>query len=136
MASFRIARVTEEHSEDVLDFLREHFFPNEPCAKAIDLCPLGYRMEAVENDIRNHLAKRMSMAAYLPGRDEMVGVMILAEKSKNDDNIDLAALGTYPQRFVELDRFFQDLCTNCGNINVLEKYGYDKCLDIFILCTR
>ena len=136
MASFKVAQVTEENSEEILKFLRNHFFPNEPCAKAINLCPLGYRMDAVEEDIKSHLAKRLSLAAFLPGSNEMVGVMILAEKSKLDDNSDMASIGTYPQKFIELDKFFQDLCTNYGNLNIFDKYGCDKSLDIFIVCTR
>jgi hypothetical protein len=33
----------EEKFDSAIEFLRENFFPEEPCAQAIDLCPLGYR---------------------------------------------------------------------------------------------
>jgi hypothetical protein len=38
-----IVPLREAQFDDAIEFLRENFFPNEPCAKAIDLCPLGYR---------------------------------------------------------------------------------------------
>ncbi len=40
---YKIAMITEPSFEDILEFLRENFFPFEPCAKALDLCPHGYR---------------------------------------------------------------------------------------------
>ena len=39
---YQIAMITEPSFPDVLFFLREYFFPNEPCARALDLCPHGY----------------------------------------------------------------------------------------------
>ena len=40
---YEIARISEPSFADTLDFLREYFLPTEPCAKALDLCPLGYK---------------------------------------------------------------------------------------------
>ena len=41
--SFNITLLKKEQYDLAIEFLRENFFPNEPCAKALDLCPLGYR---------------------------------------------------------------------------------------------
>jgi hypothetical protein len=41
--SFDIFPLNEGKFDAAIEFLRENFFPEEPCAKAIDLCPLGYR---------------------------------------------------------------------------------------------
>ena len=41
--SFKILPLSDQDFDAAFEFLRENFFPEEPCAKAIDLCPLGYR---------------------------------------------------------------------------------------------
>ncbi len=40
---YEVSPVADNDHDEVLIFLREYFFPQEPCAKAIDLCPHGYR---------------------------------------------------------------------------------------------
>ena len=42
---FNISKIedNEDNKQEVLKFLRHNFFPNEPCAKALNLCPLGYQ---------------------------------------------------------------------------------------------
>jgi len=40
---FEVVPLKEEKFDSAIEFLRENFFPEEPCAQAIDLCPLGYR---------------------------------------------------------------------------------------------
>ena len=42
-SSFELKPILSEHIEQSLEFLRQNFFPYEPCAVNIDLCPLGYR---------------------------------------------------------------------------------------------
>ncbi len=37
----------EEEEEEILRFLREFFLPQEPCARALDLCPHGYRWNSI-----------------------------------------------------------------------------------------
>ena len=37
--SFELRPLTVDNFEQSLEFLREHFFPFEPCAVNIDLCP-------------------------------------------------------------------------------------------------
>ena len=41
--AFDIVPLKEDFFDAAIEFLRENFFPEEPCAKAIQLCPLGYR---------------------------------------------------------------------------------------------
>ena len=43
MAEWNIRPLTDNQSEHALEFLRQNFYPYEPCAKALDLCPVGYR---------------------------------------------------------------------------------------------
>ena len=38
-----IRKVEAEDHEEVLDLLRTDFYPHEPCAVGLDLCPPGYR---------------------------------------------------------------------------------------------
>ena len=38
-----IRRVESRDQENVLRLLRTDFYPYEPCAVGLDLCPLGYR---------------------------------------------------------------------------------------------
>ena len=43
MSDFKIRPLdVASDCEESLVFLRENFFPFEPCAKALDLCPIGY----------------------------------------------------------------------------------------------
>ena len=39
------------------------FFPDEPCAAGLDLCPPGYRIPALEADIKNILSRGWSFLA-------------------------------------------------------------------------
>ena len=42
--SFEFKRLSsKEDLNTSLEFLRENFYPYEPCAKNLDLCPFGYR---------------------------------------------------------------------------------------------
>ena len=89
----------------------------------------------MENDIKGIIAKRHSLAAFLPGKDDIVGVIILDEKVKTRQSPpDLAKQG-FPETFIKLDKFFQDLTTNYGSMDVFEKLETNRVLDIFMLCT-
>ncbi len=44
-AKINVVPIEEDTYGSVLEFLREYFYPNEPCAKALDLCPHGYRLD-------------------------------------------------------------------------------------------
>ena len=41
--NFEIGPLGKDAIEASMEFLRENFFPFEPCAVAIDLCPFGYK---------------------------------------------------------------------------------------------
>ena len=55
-------------SQDIIGMLLTDFFPHEPCAAGLDLCPLGYRIPALESELRNILLKGWSYLA-----EDMVG---------------------------------------------------------------
>ena len=40
-----------------------------------------------------------------------------------------------PEKFAKLERFFEDLCTDGGRVNVFEQFGVDSILDVFIVAT-
>ena len=58
----------------VIDLLLTDFFPDEPCAAGLDLCPPGYRIPALEDDIKNILSRGWSFLAE--DMDQVVGVAI------------------------------------------------------------
>ena len=76
--SFELRTLTADHFEETLEFLREHFFPYEPCAVNIDLCPHGYKIPALEESILDILAKGYSIGAF--DGTKMYGIVILDEK--------------------------------------------------------
>ena len=43
MSGYNIVKAESKDSEEILDFLNEHFVPNEPINAAIKLCEAGYR---------------------------------------------------------------------------------------------
>ena len=76
--SFELRPITPDHFEQSLEFLKVNFFPFEPCAVNIDLCPLGYKIPALEESIVEILAKGYSIGAF--DGEEMYGIVILDEK--------------------------------------------------------
>ena len=76
--SFELRPLTVDNFEQSLDFLREHFFPFEPCAVNIDLCPYGYKIPALEDSIVEILAKGYSIGAF--DGTKLYGILILDEK--------------------------------------------------------
>lgn len=58
-----IRKVEPEDQKRIIDLLLTDFFPYEPCAVGLDLCPLGYRIPALEQDINNILSKGWSFLA-------------------------------------------------------------------------
>ena len=76
--SIEIRPIFPKDTEQVLEFLRENFFPFEPCAQNIDLCPLGYKIPALEESIVETLAKEYSIGAF--NGKELIGLSILDEK--------------------------------------------------------
>ena len=49
--------------QPVLSLLRSDFFPHEPCAVGLSLCPAGYRIPALEEDIRRKIREGRSFLA-------------------------------------------------------------------------
>ena len=43
MSTYKITKTEARDHEEILDFLNEHFVPNEPINAAINLCEKGYR---------------------------------------------------------------------------------------------
>jgi len=41
----KVVKINEDLIPEVMTFLREYFLPEEPCAKALSLCPHGYRLK-------------------------------------------------------------------------------------------
>ena len=76
--SFELRPLTVDNFEQSLEFLREHFFPFEPCAVNIDLCPYGYKIPALEDSIVEILAKGYSIGAF--DGTKLYGILILDEK--------------------------------------------------------
>ena len=65
--------------ENIIGLLLTDFFPDEPCAVGLSLCPLGYRIPALESQFRNILLKGWSFLA-----EDMVGwfVISLSDEAK------------------------------------------------------
>jgi len=111
----------------VIDLLLTDFFPDEPCAAGLDLCPPGYRIPALEDDIKSILSRGWSFLAE--DMDQVVGVAICNVEDKNCSNDERE--GIFPDKFLKLERFFEDLKSNCDLYATTERL-----LDLFILCTR
>ena len=100
------------------------FFPDEPCAAGLDLCPPGYRIPALEDDIKNILSRGWSFLAE--DMDEIVGVAVCNVEDKNCSPEEKE--GVFPDKFLRLERFFEDLKNNCdlfetvNNIKSLHKF--------------
>ena len=43
MSTYKITKTEARDHEEILDFLNDHFIPNEPVGAAINLCEKGYR---------------------------------------------------------------------------------------------
>ena len=43
MSDYTVSEAGPEHTEEILDFINEHFVPGEPINAAIGLCEPGYR---------------------------------------------------------------------------------------------
>ncbi|TRY80924.1 hypothetical protein TCAL_12539 [Tigriopus californicus] len=106
---FQLTEISEATFPNVLIFLREHFFPNEPCAKALDLCPHGYTQVPEDGD---------------QGSQEI----------GEDDKEKIKCLGN-PVKLEKLYKFFDDLTMNYGKSSIFEELNVKEVLDIFILCT-
>ena len=101
--------------------LRNNFFVHEPCAAAVNLCPLGYRIPALENLIKGILVKGLS---FLAVKDEaVVGVVVCDIKDKEEDQARVGEEETFPQTFLELGQFFHDLSTDYGTYDVHSMVG-------------
>ena len=49
MSTYKITKTEAQDHEEILDFLNEHFVPNEPINAAINLCEKGYRWKKTVN---------------------------------------------------------------------------------------
>ena len=49
MSTYKITKIEAQDHEEILDFLNEHFVPNEPINAAINLCEKGYRWNKTVN---------------------------------------------------------------------------------------
>ena len=47
--------------QNIIGLLLTDFFPHEPCAVGLDLCPLGYRIPALESELRNILLGKLKV---------------------------------------------------------------------------
>ncbi|XP_059097257.1 uncharacterized protein LOC131891645 [Tigriopus californicus] len=142
---FQLTEISEATFPNVLIFLREHFFPNEPCAKALDLCPHGYTIPALERLVTKILEEGLSLAAYLPNNNKIVGLILLkrqvpedgdqgSQEIGEDDKEKIKCLGN-PVKLEKLYKFFDDLTMNYGKSSIFEELNVKEVLDIFILCT-
>ena len=113
----------------VLGLLRSHFFPHEPAAAGLSLCPPGYRIPALERDIARQLGQGRSFLATdqqvtgnhrtstvsLGVQDQVVGVVIctLAGDNKDREQTEEEEEDPFPETFLKLERFFADLKKGC-----------------------
>lgn len=128
---FELRNIIQADIKQCLSFLRENFFPFEPCAVNIDLCPLGYQIPALEKSIQDIINKGYSIGAFQD--DQLIGLVILDDKDKSTDHHDNDL--QMPEKFCKLDKFFNDLCTNYGQSNTCLELNIGKLLDVFIICT-
>ena len=108
--------------QEVLNLLRNNFLSHEPCAAAVNLCPLGYRIPAWENLIKGILVKGIS---FLAVKDEtVVGVVVCdIKKDKEEAQAWVGKEEIFPQTLLELRQFFHDLSTNYGTYDVHSMVG-------------
>merc|ERR1712203_363161 len=104
-----IRRVETSDHKNIIGLLLTDFFPYEPCAVGLNLCPLGYRIPALESDFRNILLNGWSFLAE--DMDQVVGVVLCDLHDKNQPILEKD--GVFPQRFHQLERFFDDLKSPC-----------------------
>ena len=112
--------------QNVIDLLLTDFFPDEPCAAGLDLCPPGYRIPALEQDFKNIMSRGWSFLAedmvnirinvchmdheVILLKDKVVGVVICDVENKDEKQEE--PVGIFPEQFLKLERFFTDLKSN------------------------
>lgn len=104
-----------------------------------------HRIPALEEDITKKLRQQLSLAAFIPKTGQIIGVVINeakrasecpdqgdCEEGESGDNL---KCNQFPTTFKRLVRFFDDLCSDFGTLNVFDEYQISKMLDVFIICT-
>ena len=61
----------------MIDLLLTDFFPDEPCAAGVSLCPPGYEIPALQADIRSMLGRGWSFLAEDPVSDSQLRPHVL-----------------------------------------------------------
>lgn len=127
-----VRQVEPQDYEDVLNLLRKDFYTEEPCAVGINLCPLGYRIPALEADIVRILGQGHS---FLAVDDGLIGVIICSMVTKGEHE-EHEEGEVFPAKFLKLEQFFEDLKGDYGKFDMFSSLETDKVLDLFILSTR
>merc|ERR1711934_1307543 len=96
-----IRKVELSDMKNVIDLLLTDFFPDEPCAAGLDLCPPGYRIPALEQDFKNIMSRGWSFLAE--SMDKVVGVVICDVENKDGNQEE--PVGIFPEQFLKLERF-------------------------------
>jgi len=137
-----IRKVEPGDQEAVLRLLRTDFYPYEPCAVGLDLCPLGYRIPALEAALVKIMEEGRSYVAVEEEAPEestesIVGV-VLCSLMKRDDSTNNPDEEEFdlPEKFRKLEKFFDDLKTDYGERCVFDDLATEAVLDVFILATR
>ncbi|XP_023322794.1 uncharacterized protein LOC111697130 isoform X2 [Eurytemora carolleeae] len=134
-----VRSVTPEDYSGIILLLRKYFFPHEPAAVGLDLCPKGYAIPGVEKTVLSMLETEYSLVAEEDG--QLIGVLVANLKTGEDDDSDEKKpekddSDELPEKMIKLLSFFDDLSTDFGRFCIMEKYCKTSCLEIYMLCTK
>lgn len=132
--TFKIKPLTGNDSQEIIKFLFNFFYSTEPCFTALNVCPRGYQIPALEEDISDILKENLSSGIYLEGPDDLLGCVLLSQRKEEEDLT--SPIKKYPQPFIKRRKFLTDVETKYGTQNVSEERGCKNRLDVAYLCVR
>ena len=121
MEGFRYELILEDRYQDVLDFYRDHFVPDEPVGRCIGLS----FVEELETLVASELRHNMSLALVSASSGEIIGVRINSIISKND-------LHDTSQIKSEKMKIIEEFLIYLGDLNnIFDHYGVEDAVHFF-----
>lgn len=81
---FHISDLTEDHWEEALDLLMKYVIPEETFCRAIKIPEKPNAMKIMIDGYRDLFKKKVSLACFKAATGELVGLNILAVKTKGE----------------------------------------------------
>ena len=116
--------VREDRYQDMMDYYRDHFIPDEPVGRGI-----GFVYdEDVEALVESELKFNMSIALVSNNSGKIVGIRMMSLISKSDEPEDTSQLNSYKMKLIE------DFLIYLGQLNnVFDHYGVEDAVHFFAI---